>query len=204
MSEIQHHQPEIVQQAMPLEQGLQLFRDLFLKGMGDVVESFRVYARMLDAYPDTARDMFAEAFPGNSPEQWSIFEAIGRDNMDVRLLDGAYAPYRHHLRRLPIATQRLALDGGVEVLTVDKGMLRVKVAHLTPDQAKQVFHGRTIRDEAAQRAWIEAQRSRAYVRTPRDSDPPAIEFKRDTIIIRQPGRFEMPDLIAQWTALRRV
>jgi hypothetical protein len=76
--------------------------------------------------------------------------------MDARLVSagscGAAA-----LRRLPVHVQTRCLDEGVRPLIANGETLRVAIDNLTPAQARQAIAGDHVRDEAEQRAWLEAQ-----------------------------------------------
>lgn len=181
-----------------IEQALDAWWELFSVGLAKIEEACRIYAAALDAFPE-ARKAFMARFPRISPDMLANFELVGRGQWDARVIDGIYAPVHHILRRLPISQQRELLDHGVDVLTVDSGMLRVQITDLSPDQIHQVFRGRIVRTEAQQRAWIEDQRSKALRKTPKNAET-SIGFCGETLIVRQPGKYNMRDLIAQWSA----
>jgi len=84
-----------------------------------------------------------------------------------RVLIGVYelqdAALIGRVRRLLPEYQKTAMESGVDVWTSDS-VLTVQLDKLQPIQRDQVFDGDHLRDVAAQRAWIEAQKTRAQIK----------------------------------------
>jgi len=91
----------------------------------------------------------------------SRFEQLGRKQILPQLLVADY-PAARHVIKLPYSEQSRAADAGVELLVMgDEGhsTLKVGIGNLTPLQCKQVFTKDSIRSLAAQRAYIESQKT---------------------------------------------
>lgn len=89
------------------------------------------------------------------------------------------------LRNCEPSLQSKYVKDGIPLLLSDGQNLLVNVNNLTHDQAKQVFDGKQIRDLAAQRAWIESQKTTAAIKmAPVKSDLPYRIVKGEVVILK--------------------
>lgn len=173
----------------PWHTHLQIFRDSMRDSIRSYMTAAESYVAALDADP-AAREAFREAYPDFSSTFWSRMEAIGRHQLDQRLLYGAH-PAERNLRRLAYSEQKQALDHGVEVL-VDGSEMLIQVDRLTPFQTKMVFGPNGIRDLAAQKAWLESENLEH--RRPPAADT-GYDIRKGELVIHSPMRLGRTELL---------
>lgn len=148
--------------------------------MDQIVEAADLYVQALDQYGvDEVTGALYETAPNVERPFWVRLELIGRGQLDRRLLYGK-SQVEGKLRKLPLSQQRQALDDGVEVLVGEGDHLIVQVHDLTSEQVRQVFDRDHVRSLAAQRAWLESQKSH-------DPSPPPY---REPYVVRR-GKVEI-------------
>ena len=132
------------------------FDDAFNRASAGFIEAGQILAKGIAEHGPEFRDLIIARFPKIAPSTWRKLESIGNGILDHRLLTDSSAG-ASILRRLPGPIQTRALNEGVAVLIAGGETLRVQVDNLTPEQARQVFASDHIRDESAQRAWVESR-----------------------------------------------
>jgi hypothetical protein len=173
----------------PWHTHLQIFRDSMRDSIRSYMTAAESYAAAIDTDP-AAKQAFREEFPDFSPTFWARIEAVGRHQLDQRLLYGAH-PAERHLRRLAYSEQKHALDHGVEVL-VDGSEMLIHVDRLTPFQSKMVFGPTGIRDLAAQKAWLESEKLEH--RRPPAADT-GYDIRKGELVIHSPMRLGRTELL---------
>lgn len=122
----------------------------------------------------------------------SKLSKLGHGTLMPQLLFSSY-PAVAPIGRLPSSTQKDVLEKGVEVLTDDGQVLIVSAENLTTQQCRQVFSLGTVRTLAAQRAWMESERTRLAL-----SSIPEVHanyrVKGGKIIINAPCQLTQKDL----------
>lgn len=172
---------------------LQARLDEFRERLSMSVDRFKAagdsYVKAIDELGDAAREAFRANFPQVTPSLWRRLEAVGRNEMDSRLLVMSSAG-ANALRRCPFSVQKVALANGVEVLTANGDVLKVSIDNLTIEQVRQVFAGDHTRDAAAQRAWLETSARKA-------PKPPATAYRISAgkVTINQPCTMTRVELL---------
>lgn len=135
--------------------------ELIIKGMDCWIEAGEIIANTLQEHPDSLPRICEVT--GLSEDIVRRFEQIGRKEIYPQLLANTSIGYRK-LVSCPYREQQLYSESPVEMLVIKNGKpdtLKVNVAHLTPEQARQVFASDHVRSLAEQRAWVEAERKRS-------------------------------------------
>ena len=140
-----------------------------------------LYVRAIERNP-AFRDHLIDEKPGVPASFWRSLEAVGRGQLDDRIMSGAI-PYGNRLRKLTIAEQRLAIDNPVMLLTSNGENLQIRLGDMGPDQVRQVFARDHIRAASEQKAWLESERT-ALRQEAKDSKPDIeVDRKRGRIVI---------------------
>jgi len=174
-----------------------------------------IYVRVLDGYPSRV-DYFRESCGEYPMSMWRKLERVGRGTTIPELL-WSNGPGLSKLEKMSISDQRRYLSERIDVLiervegkvkTFDK--LRLRVQDLTNDQANQVFSINTIRDESAQRAYLE---SLAASNRRKVEEAQAVAFEKPwqaigkkQILIKTPScgmKFGRKDLIEMLDAIEK-
>lgn len=143
---------------------IEKFFQLLTQGYEAWLEAGKIVAKAMDDDVDFAEKMNA-AHPEVSIDTVYAFDRIGRRELFPKLLISD-SPGSKRLRRLPYSQQEKFSCNPVPVLIkTQKGWetLKVSVFNLTIEQAAQVFNGDSIRNEAAQRAYLETKASKAMI-----------------------------------------
>lgn len=174
------------------------FRDALDTARDGLAKAAEIYVAAIDEVPERAQE-FRAALPYIPERVWGQFEAIGRKQVDPRLLLGDGGPHRERIKRLPYTAQKRVLEGEpVELLVGESDVLKADVRALTQDQAAQVFAGDHIRTPAEQKTWLldQEKKARLVKGDPVESMPYVIQgnkvtFKKNlTMTVR-----ELRDLI---------
>ena len=134
------------------------------RGMEAWVEAGEIIAKMLDEDP-SAVDTIAREIPGLTKEILFTFERIGRRELHPSLLINN-SPGVKRLAQVSYSQQERYVNNPMPVIVcVDGGYdtLQIKCEDLTPQQCAQVFDRGVIRDDGAQRAYIEAEKKKAIM-----------------------------------------
>lgn len=170
------------------------FADLVFKGIDFWMQAGAIVSKAMDADPDFAEKV-SEEHPEISQEMVHAFDRIGRKELHPRLLLSD-KPGPRRLRRLPFRLQERHITEPVSVLVqTSKGWetLKMSIHNLTPSQASQVFDADSIRDEAAQRAWIQ---DRAAIEKVIEQHNEPYRITGGKLVIMEPCQFT-PKQIAQ-------
>ncbi len=133
------------------------FKSAWINGMQEILKACKIYVAAIDENPEVKQE-FQEAFPKISDCAWARIERVGREQMHYLLLCDS-SPAADKIRKLPYSEQKQILEGGIEVLTSTGDRLKIKAENLTREQVKQVIASDHIRDVAAQKAYIESQKT---------------------------------------------
>lgn len=158
------------------------FREALDSARDGLAKAAEIYVAAIDEDPGRAQE-FRAALPYIPERTWGQFEAIGRHQIDPRLLLGDGGPHRERIKRLPYTTQRSLLEGEPVELLIDEGdVLRADVRSLTQGQAAQVFAGDHVRTAAEQKAWLldQERRMRLTKGEPEDTLPYLIRGSKVT------------------------
>lgn len=137
------------------------FRDALNGARDGLTKAAEIYVQAIDEDPERTKE-FRAALPYIPERTWGQFEAIGRHQVDPRLLLGDGGPHRERIKHLPYTVQKRILEGEqVELLVGENDSLRVDVRHVTPDQAAQLLANDHVRNAAEQKAWLMDQEKRA-------------------------------------------
>jgi len=139
-----------------IDKNVDQFRDALTRGIAAIKEACDIYVRCIDDSPE-AKQLFIDSCPEIDQNSWAGFEAVGRHQIDHRLLLGS-GVVCDSMRKLPLSQQTAVLNNGVELLVTGGDVLNAKVQNLTPRQRKQVFAKSHIRSLPEQRTWIECQK----------------------------------------------
>lgn len=164
---------------------VETFCELFRKGYEAWVEAGKVVAAALESDPDFADKVHA-SHPEISLDTVYAFDRLGRRELHPKLLISD-SPGAKKLRRLPYSVQEKYAEAPVAMLIKNENgwdTLNVSVFNLSPEQASQVFDGEGIRNEAAQRAWLESKSTKSFIQV----DEPYRVSGRKLIVI-QPCQF---------------
>jgi len=126
----------------------------------------------------------------------SRIESIGRGQLHHELMYRYEKQYRL-IGKMPIEEQGKILDKGVDVLTTS-GVLHVEIEDLQLGQVNQVFNGTQIRSAAAQKAWIEDQKTTQEVVTARSRTSKAdcgYRLKGDSLVVTTAQSFTRKQLL---------
>ena len=135
--------------------------ELIVKGVECWIEAGEIIAKTLQDNPGSMGRICEVT--GLSEDIVRRFEQIGRKEIYPQLLANTSIGYRK-LVSCPYREQQHYSENPVELLIVGNGKtdtLKVNVAHLTPEQARQAFSSDHVRTVSEQRAWIEAERKRS-------------------------------------------
>jgi hypothetical protein len=121
---------------------------------GGLNEAAEIYAQYISSGGDPVAIRKASSIPNNV---WSALEDIAAGRVDTRLFF-LPASVQSALKQLPAHAQSDAIEKGVELLAKDNSCIKVKLAELNHEQAKQVFAPNgTIRTPAEQAAVLKAE-----------------------------------------------
>lgn len=154
--------------------------ELIVKGIDCWIEAGEIIAKTLEEHPDSMSRICEVT--GLSEDIIRRFEQIGRKEIYPRLLANTSIGYRR-LVSCTYREQKHYCDNPVELLVADNGKadtLRVEVAHVTPEQARQVFAHDHVRTLAEQRAWLESERKRSVETAMREK----AEIQESAFVIR--------------------
>lgn len=135
------------------------------------IELGRQLLQAYERYPEL-RQKVAE-LPSTEKRYIQTLERVARNQVLPELAFGSTpSEGRAALQRLPMSLQQLYIEEPVPVVLprpdgID--VLKVAIDNLTPAQVRQVFARDHVRDEAAQRAWLESQ---ATQKRPAKADQP--------------------------------
>ena len=150
-----------------------------------VDENENSYSNILERIPDLSYDVL------------SRFEQMGRKQLYPRLLLGGSTGLRK-LATLPYSEQVRYYDEPLDIVTeIDGGVdtLKVQAKDLTSFQVKQVFDNGTVRDVAAQRAWLRSRdRKPNAVKAAKQDGKPWTIKKDGTLFVRADTILTMPDI----------
>lgn len=182
----------------PMVMAAQQFRDAFSGGMASLTKACQIYVAAIDASPEQAEDFresLADIIRDNAV--WARLEMVGRGYLYDRLLYAGGGTYRA-LVALPLSTQKLAVDSGVEVLVAGGDTLRLKAHEMTKLQRDQVFAKDHVRSLAEQRAWY-SDNGPATNAAPEERTQPW-EIKRGKLSVLHPvtlTRREVAQILAE-------
>jgi hypothetical protein len=168
-------------------------------GLGMALQTAGEYlVSLLDEDPAVKKKIQAK-FPEIGMSVLNQLEAVGRGTLHPRLTMVSN-PGFVRLRGLPMSDQTRYLEEPVELVLEKDGefdTLLVKAVDLTPEQAKQVFAADHVRDQGAQRAWLEGERAKAEVEKRTTPIPDLYVVHRDGIVeFRAGARIPMRELAA--------
>lgn len=135
----------------------QRFVQLVQSGITSWLEAGKLVAEEMDKDPSFA-DRLVEQVPGLSLETVMRFNSIGKGLVVPELMLQSDSPGARRLLQMPIEIQKKYQSEPLAMLVpAEKGwqVLNVDVLNLTAAQVRQVFAGKRVRSEAAQRAWLE-------------------------------------------------
>ena len=148
------------------------FHHLIRTGIQAWIAAGQLLVEILKDNPNASQDLCA-IYPDLTPAVLAKFEAIGRGTLNPRLLLGE-GPGVRRLRGMPISVQNQFADNSVDLLVLTDGgsdTIKVAIKNLTRVQADQAFSRWGVRDLAAQRAWLEDQKTRASFSTLESNRP---------------------------------
>ena len=122
----------------------------------------QAYVELQQAAPEKLEKV-KELFAYLPPVLWADLEKVGNGVLHHVLVRDASAT-GECLRRLPFSQQTQVMEKGAEMLTADGSTLIVHPMNMTSSIRKQLFHKGAIRDKAAQRAYLEAQKLKVSVK----------------------------------------
>jgi hypothetical protein len=143
---------------------IQEFIRLLFEGIESWMKAGQLLVEMIDHDPATIEKICA-GFPAVSRDILYRFEQIGRKEIYPLLLV-SNCPGISGLIRMPYSQQVKHEKEPIPVLIDKDGeydTLMVDVRSLTPSQCKQVFSKGSVRDEGAQRAWLETEKKNAML-----------------------------------------
>jgi hypothetical protein len=136
---------------------IERLQKLLVTGIAENIEkAAHIYVKVVDKHPHAAKAIQDAV----NFRHWGRLEAVARGALDPRLFFD-FTIQANRLRSMPLTVQKNAIDNGVKVYIAEGEHLNVKLENLTRDQANQVFDGKNmrIRDEAAQRAYLESKKT---------------------------------------------
>lgn len=175
------------------------FVELFTRGYEAWVEAGKIVSDALESDPDFADKVHAK-HPEISCDTVYAFDRLGRKELHPKLLISD-SPGARKLRKLPYSAQQKYTESPLPVLVkTNKGWetLNINLFNLTTDQACQIFDGDSIRNEGAQRAWLEDRSSKAMIQI---DEPYRVSGKK--LIVMQPCQFtasQIARLLAEMAA----
>lgn len=164
------------------------FVEYIQQGIEEWIKAGEIICEILDENPD-AIDTICDQIPGISREIIFRFEQIGRKAILPNLLL-SNCPGNKKLLQMSYSQQQQYFHEPLPVLICkdnDKyDTLLISVEKLTPEQCRQVFDSKNIRDISAQRAYIESCKRDAVIKgIPTEYMPYTIKkgivmFRKDT------------------------
>jgi len=155
-----------------ITQELSKFQDAFTRGLEGITEASKIYVDAIDDNPENSekfREYFADSIPSST---WSSFEAIGRKWMHPRLLIGGMSDRAKAMlvKRLPYDEQSNIMEKRKRypLLLIGGDTLEVSVQDATLEQVGQLIDGSTIRNLAAQKAFLEQAKTTKAIK---ESEP---------------------------------
>jgi hypothetical protein len=131
------------------------FKQAMSQGLSKIYEACKIYVSEIQK---GNKVQFQKSLPEIPEQAWIKFELIGRGQLHQRLLYGGGAA-QSAVSVLPMSQQEDVINNGVELLLTNGETLNVSVENLTRLQIKQVFNSGNIRSIAAQRAWLESEKT---------------------------------------------
>jgi hypothetical protein len=172
--------------------------DLFINACGDLLENLErvgVLAAQAIARDPQFPDKVHARCPDLTPPFILRMEAVGLGKLHAKFAL-AECPGVSRLKRLPLAIQERYVENPVSLLVQQTSgswdTLQVDVRNLTSEQARQVFSSDGVRDESAQRTWIEARRIKDNIPSAHDL-PYRIQQKE--LVVTEPCRFNKRSLL---------
>lgn len=172
--------------------------DLFINACADLLENLErvgVLAAQAIARDPQFPDKVHARCPDLTPPFIRRMEAVGLGKLHAKLAL-AECPGVSRLKRLPLAIQERYVENPVPLLIQQNNggwdTLQVDVRNLTSEQARQVFSTDGVRDESAQRAWIETRRFSDHV--PKAQDLPYRILQKE-LVVTEPCRFNKRSLL---------
>ena len=141
---------------------LQAFGEAFTTHMDGGMEQIELAAK---AYPDEAPEYFQHKLrPGVPSRVWNNMLRVGRGWLHRDLLFSS-SPAAGALSVCPIEVQRKYLKPGATFMVAVGGgdHLQISFDNLQPVQVRQIFEHGKVRDLAAQRAWLEAEKTKVDI-----------------------------------------
>lgn len=139
------------------------------------------YTAAIDRDP-TFHEFLSIQYPDIPTPYWRRMERVGRGQLDMRIVSGN-APWGNKLEKLSITDQKRALDDRLPLLLENGDVLHVAVSDIRPRQADQLFSFDHIRDLAAQRAFIENQKSEEAKENVKSTDTVEVEVSGDDFLV---------------------
>jgi hypothetical protein len=144
---------------MKSEQTIENFVAVLYEGVSAWEKAGKLLVALIDRNPDVKQKIVRE-HPEISMGVLSRLEMVGRGFVKPAMLLSDAPAYRA-ARVLPVSDQdKLISDPHIPLLVRENGateILQVDFRNLQAGQVRQVFASDHIRDEAEQRAWLEAQ-----------------------------------------------
>lgn len=175
------------------------FTELVMRGIEMWEKAGQIVVDLIDVHGETCNSI-ADKTPMDS-RIIGRFEQLGRKQIMPYLLMVTY-PAARHILKLPYSEQKRLENETVDLL-VEKhdgiDTLKVAVPDLQKDQCKQVFSGGSLRDLAAQRAWLIDQSRTNRLSAARQlvaSDQEPYSFgKKNTVIFSRPCELSRKELL---------
>lgn len=170
----------------------------------NVVELSKLYVESVSRDP-TMRQKWEEKYPHISRSSWRRFEGIAAKKIDPLLAVVDYS-YSAKIERLSLDDQHRLLTEPIPTVVVDErgktDILKVKFEAMTPSQKSQVVAFDHVRTESEQKAWIESQKTTAWVKRPvQEQSREKYVIKKDIIIVPTRAEFTVDEL---WTIIKRA
>lgn len=172
-------------------QSIEQFVSLFQQGYEAWVKAGKLVSEALEQDPDFGDKVHAK-HPEISVDTVYAFDRLGRKELHPKLLVSD-SPGARRLRRLPYSIQEKLTSNPVSLLIkTDKGWdtLSVSVFNLTPEQAAQVFDSDGVRNEQAQRAFLESKHSKALIQV---DEPYRVSGRK--LMVMQPCQLTAKQLV---------
>lgn len=176
------------------------FINAYNLGLESWREAGRILIKELEDNPNFADEIHALSNGEISVDILEQFKMIGRNMLLPQLMLDWRRPGVSRLMEMPIDVQEKYASSPVDVVVFNSSgsvdILLIHPRNMTQDQVDQVFGRSEVRTQAAQRAWLESNRSKAKSKVAPDvvhSDSYII--KGGTITFTKPCKFTLKQLM---------
>lgn len=179
---------------------------LFTEGVKKWVQAGEIIMDLIDTHGLTPESISQGMDRKMSEEIVIRLEQLGRKKIIPELLILS-CPAQSYGFHLPYKKQEklIVKEEAIEVVMMDPSgssyTLNVLFSNLTAFQCRQVFSKGVIRDLAAQRAWLESEKTKVQVKTvPRAVS--TYDIIGNSVVVNQPCRFTKRDLLRMLKELK--